>query len=104
MFGYMKKLALGFSLAFGVALSAGTFVACDKADDALDCNEICDKYKECLGGNSYDESACRTRCRDKADDTDFDKQVDKCAACVSDDKSCTQNVFMCTDDCVGVVP
>lgn len=98
----MKTWFLGVVVLVGLAGAVTS--GCDEADNALDCNEICDKYKECLGGTSYDESACRNRCRDDADDADFEKRVDKCAACVSDDKSCVQNTFSCTAECVGVVP
>lgn len=99
----MKSSALAFVFASAIGATVA-LVSCDKADDALDCNQICDKYKECLGGNSYDESDCRTRCRDKADDKEFTASVDQCAECVSDDKSCVENTFSCATKCAGVVP
>ena len=74
----------------------------DTAENALDCNAICDKYKECWN-KDYDESRCRTNCRDKANsDNTFEAKVDMCAACV-EDKSCA-GTFGCVTECAPIVP
>jgi hypothetical protein len=94
----LRYLAPGM---FVVSFAVG-FASCDEADRALDCNSICSRYKDCWDTN-YNVGDCRSRCRDKAaSDNDFERKVDVCAACI-EDRSCS-GTFVCTADCVGVVP
>ncbi len=87
-------------LASLLALSAAT--GCTAIDRAADCSGICGKYKDCLGGSSYDASACATRCRDyAANSDDNDRRVDTCQAC-TDGNSCAGSVFTCAGNCAGI--
>jgi len=80
-----------------VALSA-----CDKADEAFDCNMICNRYSDCFDAN-YDVAACVDRCENNAADSDtFSDHADDCENCL-DDRSCTGS-FACIDECSGIVP
>ncbi|MGE0546256.1 MAG: hypothetical protein AB7O24_23890 [Kofleriaceae bacterium] len=80
-----------------------THSGCDAADRAYDCDQICDKYKECADAN-YDDAACGSRCRDEAAESEaYEDKADACQACI-DERSCTGAVFNCADECVGIVP
>jgi hypothetical protein len=95
----MKKLLAASIL----SLLAFTSVGCDKADQIIDCNKICNKYKDCLNSD-YDVGACVDRCEDKADkDDDAADQADSCESCI-DDKSCAGSVFQCGAQCAAFVP
>lgn len=90
------------SLLLLALLGLTSAVGCNAIDRASDCSSICSKYKDCLGGSSYDSSACATRCRDYAANSDAnDHRVDVCHAC-TDGTSCAASVFTCAGDCSGV--
>jgi hypothetical protein len=96
----LKRLGFWLPLSFTAAFTLG-FASCDKAENALDCASICDRYKDCWS-KDYDTSKCRTDCRSKANnDTAFEAKVDMCAACI-EDKSCTGS-FACVADCTPVI-
>jgi len=94
----LKWLALAF------VLSAPIVGCADEIDRHIDCNQICSKYKECFGGDSYDADACADRCEDNAAaDANYDQKTDLCENCL-DDRTCTSSAFACTGECAGVVP
>lgn len=99
----MLKLGLISMFTLTAALAVTT-PGCDSAvDRAYDCNQICNKYKDCVNAN-YDVDSCTSRCRDNAANSEsFEDQADACQACV-DDRSCTAAVFGCGTECVGIVP
>ena len=99
----MFKLGLLAMFTLTAALSVTT-TGCDTAvDRAYDCNQICNKYKDCVNAN-YDVDACTSRCRDNtANSESFEDKADECQACV-DDRSCASAVFGCGAECVGIVP
>jgi hypothetical protein len=77
--------------------------ACGAIDNAVKCDEICDRYKTCFNAD-YDVPACATRCRSNSkDDTSYTRQVDICSACIND-QSCTSATFSCASSCGNVVP
>lgn len=92
-----KKLTLS-SLFFGSLFLAGA--GCDEAEQAIDCNQICNRYSDCVD-DDYDVSACRDRCEDMLDEDP--NGADECEACI-DDRSCTGAVFNCAAECAGIVP
>jgi hypothetical protein len=97
---HMQKL--GFVSMFTlVAAFATTAPGCSDAENAYNCDQICDRYKDCFDAN-YDADACQSRCESKADDASFADKAESCETCI-DDKSCT-GAFSCADDCVGIVP
>jgi hypothetical protein len=96
----MFKLGLAYTIALITAVAS--MPACDKVEHAYDCNQICDRYQECLNSD-YDTDACASRCRDKADDTDYGNHAEDCQACI-DDKSCVNATFSCASECAGIVP
>ncbi len=69
------------------------FVGCDNGPvgKALNCREICSKAQDCLP--NFDESKCRSDCKDDASKDD----VAKCSDCLDGD-SCVE----CAADCTGV--
>lgn len=90
-------------LALGLVLGIPTGLGCDTAKAAFDCQSVCSRYQSCFD-SSYDVSACRSRCRDKAaNDSTWQDKASACASCI-DDKSCTSATFSCTTECVGIVP
>lgn len=97
-------IKLGFLAAFSLTTAlAVTQPGCDSAERAYNCDQICDKYKECVD-DTYDDDACGSRCRDAAADSEsYEDKADECQACI-DDRSCTGAVFGCADECAGIVP
>ena len=57
----MKIIVSAGALAFGAAL----FFGCSSVENAIDCNGICGRYKDCFD-STYDTGACEQRCRDNA--------------------------------------
>lgn len=93
----MKTLVLASLL--GLAAAAG----CTAVDRATDCQQICNRYRDCIDG-AYDVSSCTSRCRDNAANSESsDQRVDQCENCL-DDRSCSSSVWSCASECVGIVP
>jgi hypothetical protein len=79
------------------ALLALTIYSCDgPAEEAIDCERICDEADECISGD-FDEAECRQECREDADQDD----ADTCEACLKDADSCGENTT-CAAACAGV--
>ena len=77
-------------------------MGCGAVSNAVDCNQICDRYKTCYN-KSYDSGACQTRCRNNANsDTSYMSKASSCSSCM-DDKSCASATFSCPS-CIGIVP
>jgi hypothetical protein len=74
----------------------------EEASEAIDCNSICDRFKDCFD-KDYDTDNCESNCRKRADDPNHTDQEEKCSTCV-DKASCGGAVFSCADDCAGIVP
>jgi hypothetical protein len=86
-----------------LALLFPAIAGCSDADTTIDCNAICNRYKDCFDAN-YNADSCATECQNDAkDDRDFRDKADACHNCI-DDRSCGGTVFSCTTECVGVVP
>jgi len=95
-------LRLGFaSLIALVAAFAATAPGCSTVENAYNCQQICDRYKDCFDA-SYDSGACQDRCKSKAKDDGFANKASDCQSCI-DDKSCTGS-FACIAECGGIVP
>ena len=85
---------------FGIALSAS---ACDTIDNAIDCNTVCDRYRDCYNAD-YDVDACASRCREASSkDSDYQSKADKCDTCIGP-KSCIAATFACSVECGSIVP
>lgn len=94
----MTRLLASAALTLGLAFSA-----CGSIDAAVDCQGICNRYKDCFDKN-YDVSACASRCRSNANaDSTYKGKADSCKACI-DGASCTAAVFTCSSNCAAVVP
>lgn len=96
----MLKLGL-VSLFTLVVASAASGTGCSSVENKYNCDQICDRYKDCFDAN-YDTEGCQSRCENKAEDSSFADKAESCQACV-DDRSCTGS-FACVDECVGIVP
>lgn len=84
-------------------LGLSASVGCTAIDRASDCQQICDRYRDCID-SAYDTSACARRCRDNAANSESaDQRVDQCENCL-DDRSCTSSVWNCAGECAGIVP
>lgn len=96
-------LELGLASALSLTALLAVTSGCDAVDRAYDCNQICNKYKDCADPN-YDAGACASRCRDRAADSEaYEDRADDCQACI-DDRSCAGAAFGCALECVGIVP
>lgn len=88
-----KKITTTFA-----ALLALTVWGCNgPVEKAIDCAKICDEAGDCVGGNDFDEKACRQDCREDAKQSD----ADQCEQCLQDQKSCAADA-KCTLECTGV--
>ncbi len=93
---------LGFASLFTLSVAfAITAPACSSVDEAYDCNQICNKYKDCFDAN-YDASECASDCRASADDDSYAAKAEDCESCI-DDRSCA-GTFACAGECAGIVP
>jgi hypothetical protein len=96
----MKTLIIATVLASFVSLG---LVACDEADEAIDCAKICEKYDECIDEET-DVTQCIDECEDTADQNDdLADQADDCESCI-DDRSCTGATFNCAIECAPFLP
>ena len=88
---------------FMAGLGLGMISSCDEADELVDCQNICSRYKTCLADDKFDVSDCRSKCEEKADkEQGFAEQADKCEACV-DDRSCSNATWNCTNECAAII-
>jgi hypothetical protein len=90
------------------ALLASTFAACSEdpittIDRNSDCSNICNTYKDCIGGDNYSVSGCTNDCKDMVSHNETD-QIDDCSACIDDKGSCIDSAFGCATECAGIVP
>lgn len=95
------KTLLPLLLSAVVGLFTG--VSCDDAETFFDCQAVCERYRDCHDP-SYDVGACRSRCRDRAEQNENVRQAaDACEDCI-DDMSCTSATFSCAGSCLNIVP
>lgn len=84
------------------SLVVAAVVGCNEIDRTFDCNQICDRWRDCVDDN-YNTAACADRCEDNAaNQAAFDQKADDCENCL-DDRTCGESIG-CTADCVGIVP
>ena len=102
MKSWMSACLIAGMLGVGITSCSEDNDPIEQVDEALDCSNICDRYKDCFDDN-YDVDKCEDRCQDRADDPDHRNQEEKCSDCL-DGQSCGGSVFSCTDDCLGIVP
>lgn len=79
---------------------AGCSNAVDDIDKIVDCANICDRYQECVD-SEYDTDACRDRCENIVESED-PRAANECDTCL-DDRSCSEAVFPCADDCTEIL-
>jgi hypothetical protein len=95
-------LKLGFVSLVAMTLAfVTTAPACSTVENKYNCDQICDRYKDCFDAN-YDAEACQSDCEDQAEDAGFADKAEDCEACI-DDRSCSGS-FVCIDECAGIVP
>jgi len=90
---------LAFVLLFGAVAACGKDDPFTAVDRAKDCNEICDRYRDCFSA-SYDVDECTDRCTDMVSKSDT-ADIDECESCL-DDTSCSSSLG-CTAECAGIV-
>ena len=96
----MLKLGFASLIAF-VSLLSITGPGCSDVKNAYNCDQICDRYKDCFDDN-YDNTECQNDCEASADDDGYAEKAEDCESCL-DSKSCTES-FSCADECIGIVP
>lgn len=69
-------------------------------DRTTDCQQICDKFKDCFDSD-YDVEECTDTCSDMVSEEDTD-QIDECETCL-DDAACGESIG-CTTECAGLIP
>lgn len=82
-------------------LGLGACGAVDEIDEGFDCNNLCDRYRDCFD-LQYDTDGCRDRCQGYVDGIDPGR-ADSCDACL-DSTSCVGAAFECTQECEGILP
>lgn len=88
-----------------LALGAlASFTGCsDDVEDVVDCVTVCHRYKDCIDDN-YEVDACIDRCEEAADDSEARRRrLRECSDCI-DDRSCASASFVCSSECIGIVP
>lgn len=97
------SLSLGFVLGLCFLGGAGGCSAEDVISNTIDCNDVCNRYKDCFDSD-YDVSTCTEECEaDASADDDKERRLEMCDACI-DGLSCSETVFECASDCAGIVP
>ncbi len=97
------------SVLCGALLTAGGLIACDgpfSGDDGnafeTDCKQICERYEECVDGDT-DIDDCTAKCVERSVESDnFRDDVDDCESCLDND-TCLENIFGCNDECKDVL-
>jgi hypothetical protein len=75
---------------------------CDEAQNAFNCTDLCNRYRDCFD-HSYDTGSCSSRCQDNANSNqNFDERANSCQNCMNDN-SCAAATFSCPS-CAGIVP
>ena len=92
-----------FTFASLAAFAVLTFFGCKTADNAVDCQSICNRYQECFD-EDYDVSDCTERCLDDVSNEGFVTQADECDTCLDDNASCAAATFASASECAGIVP
>jgi hypothetical protein len=99
----MKRTFLLAALTLFAALTSFGTIACDKVDEAFDCQQVCTRYRDCYD-SGYDVSGCESRCRtNAANDPSVQQAADTCDNCIGD-KSCASATFNCAGSCGTIVP
>jgi len=90
MVSFAKTLGL-FAFTSFVLLSA---TGCSEINEALDCDQMCDKMKLCLD-DDIDVHDCAERCEDRVDESSLADKLDRCTDCLDQGVSCKD----VSDDC-----
>ncbi|HVV52795.1 MAG TPA: hypothetical protein VHO06_24250 [Polyangia bacterium] len=97
-----KSLTMAAFVALGLA-AAGSAIGCDSVEEAFDCQQVCQRYRDCYD-SSYDVGGCEDRCRtNAANDPNVKNDADTCESCIGD-KSCLSATFTCGGSCGAIVP
>jgi hypothetical protein len=85
-----------------LSLSALVSFGCKPIDDidaAVDCNDICSRYRDCFDSN-YDIASCHNRCDDAVN---WNPGVaNECDTCL-DGRACAESAE-CIGDCHPIIP
>jgi len=85
----------------GLALALAS-TGCDSVDRAIDCDNVCQKYNDCVA-NDLDLDKCTQGCRDWSENSSTnDQALDDCADCI-DGQSCVNATFGCADECAFIL-
>lgn len=105
MFGALLPGMAYFSQRGLLVIAAGLLLAlgsCGLVDNYVDCNRICNRYRDCVDAN-YNASSCISRCYDQSrSNPDYNRKANECSACL-EDRACQQSV-PCTLPCAGIAP
>ncbi len=91
-----------FAIACCAVLVGLSVVGCDDIDNKLDCESVCNRYKECVN-DDYDVDSCKSSCESEANASeDKERQLETCDTCIQD-RSCGGAVFNCSTECAGII-
>jgi hypothetical protein len=91
---------------YGVILGF-VLAACAAEDRLLDCSKICDKYYDCVEGESDSaRTDCTSSCQSHgANDSSFDEASDQCDHCLDEhSSSCIEAATLCLTCAVVIGP
>lgn len=92
MFSFTKTLSMFALVGFGLL---ATTSGCSEVAEAIDCDQMCDKMKDCVDSD-IDVHDCAERCEDKVDDNALADKLDACTDCLDRGVSCREVADECT--------
>lgn len=99
----MMKCASLLFASLALALATAGCSSADAVSNHFTCKDVCQTYADCLDSN-YDVDECKSRCEDKANDSNSKQDsLDECHACIKD-KSCVADIASCSGSCSNFVP
>lgn len=91
MISFIKTCSAVLIVGFGLLTASG----CDEINEALDCEQMCEKMKSCID-DDIDVSDCSERCEDRVDDNALADKLDACTDCLDEGVSCREVAHECS--------
>ncbi|HEX6271583.1 MAG TPA: hypothetical protein VFZ53_01015 [Polyangiaceae bacterium] len=91
MISFARTLSVFAVVAFGLLPLAG----CDDINEALDCDQMCEKMQSCVD-DDIDVHDCAERCEDRVEDNELAEKLDACTDCLDEGVSCREVAADCS--------
>jgi hypothetical protein len=92
MFSFSRSLSLFALVAFPLFI---TSAGCSKIGEAIDCDQLCDKMKDCLDSD-LNVRSCAEKCEDRVEDDTLADKLDRCTDCLDRGVSCREMADECS--------